>query len=290
MPLVYMDIETLPAEESKRAEIEAELRAAGYTPPGNVSKAETIAAKAAEWEAGLPAQAEAIWRKTGLDAAKGGRVLCIGYYIEAGTRTAGTSGVLYSPWVTADPPAHPAQPGAGIQTFATEADLLRAWYDLLKGAEDATAMDLVGTEKVEFCGHNLLDFDLPYIWRRSVMLGVRPSVVIDPRRYSQSPVYDTMHEWSRWNKEQTCSLDALCRALGVESSKGQGIDGSQVYDAWARGEHQRIADYCLRDVLATRECHRRIEFLDVPAAPPAAAADDTGDEQGTVGRLRPAAQ
>jgi hypothetical protein len=53
----------------------------------------------------------------------------------------------------------------------------------------------------------------------------------------------------------TISQDRLCDALGL-SGKGD-FDGSMVADAWANGEHERIADYCRSDVEKVRAIHRR---------------------------------
>lgn len=49
------------------------------------------------------------------------------------------------------------------------------------------------------------------------------------------------------------SLDTLCKALGVDSPKGD-MDGGKVFDAWLLGEHGRIAAYNLADAKATAEC------------------------------------
>ena len=54
------------------------------------------------------------------------------------------------------------------------------------------------------------------------------------------------------------SLDALCRALGIPSPKEAGIDGAGVFDAWQAGRHEEIAQYNLRDALATAEVWHRL--------------------------------
>ncbi len=62
--LITIDLETCPAQDpAVRADI-----AAGIEPPGNISKAETIAA----WHADKkPAAVEEAWRKTSFDGATG---------------------------------------------------------------------------------------------------------------------------------------------------------------------------------------------------------------------------
>ena len=67
----------------------------------------------------------------------------------------------------------------------------------------------------------------------------------------------SMRAWAGW--KDTISLDRLCRALKVQTPKGD-LDGSKVFDAWLAGELDRIATYNRADVIATRECWRRINW------------------------------
>ena len=52
------------------------------------------------------------------------------------------------------------------------------------------------------------------------------------------------------------SLGATARFFGLD--KAEGLHGSEVLDAYARGEHERIERYCRGDVEITREIARRI--------------------------------
>jgi hypothetical protein len=64
----------------------------------------------------------------------------------------------------------------------------------------------------------------------------------------------------QWSFKGRISLDRLAKALGLESSKGQGINGSRVYDYFCAGCHEEIADYCMRDVELVRAIYRRMNF------------------------------
>lgn len=66
----------------------------------------------------------------------------------------------------------------------------------------------------------------------------------------------------KWSPRKFVSLDRLAKVLGLESSKGQGISGSLVYDRFRAGCHQEIADYCLRDVELVRRAYYRMSFAD----------------------------
>ncbi len=111
-----------------------------------------------------------------------------------------------------------------------------------------------------FIGHSILEFDLPFIIKRSMVHRVKPTRTLSFARYHAEPIYDTKKEWDSWANVPATSLDMLAKILGYESSK-QGIDGSQVYDFWLSGRHQEIYDYCKRDVELTRKIYRRLNFL-----------------------------
>ena len=132
-----------------------------------------------------------------------------------------------------------------------EARTLRAFWKLLKGFN--TKRDLI-------VGHNVLEFDLLFLYKRSIIQRVKPSVNLCFARYRSQPIFDTMHEWEKWKwSRKYASLDELARVLGLETSK-QGIDGSQVYDKFCAGCHDEIARYCMRDVELVRQVYYRMVF------------------------------
>ena len=108
-----------------------------------------------------------------------------------------------------------------------------------------------------FVGYNVLNFDLKFLWQRSMILGVKPSREIPFTRFRQSPIFDVMEEWSKWGRDHV-SLDALARALGILSPKENGLDGSKVYEYHCAGRHAEIFEYCKDDVRAVREVYRRL--------------------------------
>ncbi|MBO0797855.1 MAG: hypothetical protein J2P31_03455, partial [Blastocatellia bacterium] len=68
-------------------------------------------------------------------------------------------------------------------------------------------------------GHNIFDFDLKFILKRSIIHKVRPTVDLSFARYRNRPIFDTMHECECWSYGSRPSLDTLARALGFRSSK-----------------------------------------------------------------------
>jgi hypothetical protein len=116
-----------------------------------------------------------------------------------------------------------------------------------------------------FIGHNILDFDLAFLVKRSIINRIQPPK-ISFRRYQQNPIFDTMWEWSLWRYR--ISLSDVADAIGISSPKQDGIDGSRIYDLFRAGKHQDIAAYCMRDVECAREVYYCINFLQAPYLQP----------------------
>lgn len=226
--LITLDIETLPSEN---ATLRAEL-AKDIAPPGNMTKADTIAAWEADKKPGLIDQA---MRKTSFDGAYG-RILCVG-------------------WAVDD-----AEP----QTVIGEEPHVLA--NFVRSLGEALAIPVHGGEiqqssSITFVGHNIAGFDLRFLYQRCAINRVNPpSALLAACRARpwDSSIADTMLIWNP-EREKRISLNKLCKALCVQTSKSD-MDGSKVYDEYKAGNLIKIADYCARDVAATRECYRRLVF------------------------------
>jgi predicted PolB exonuclease-like 3'-5' exonuclease len=114
-----------------------------------------------------------------------------------------------------------------------------------------------------FVGHNILDFDLRFIYQRSIIHQIKPSRDLPFARFRNAPIYDTMQEWSKWGREHA-SLDTLSKALSIPSPK-ESLDGSKVYPYYRAGKLAEIVEYCKRDVDSTRQVYRRLTFAKGPA-------------------------
>ena len=99
----------------------------------------------------------------------------------------------------------------------------------------------------EICGHYISGFDLRFLKQRGIIHGIKMPYWL-AKDYKPWELRDTMTMWA--GNRDTIGLDELCRILGIEG-KGD-MDGSQVYDAWLAGEHEKIADYCRDDVARVR--------------------------------------
>lgn len=140
-----------------------------------------------------------------------------------------------------------------------EARTLRSFWKLLKDFN--VNRDLI-------IAHNGLCFDLPFLIKRSLINRIKPSVKLTFARYRTQPIYDTMQVWSNWNWKQYISLADLAEVLKVGVSKTEGMDGSKVYDQFCAGNHQKIAEYNLNDVMVLRAIYYVMEYPEGPAPEP----------------------
>lgn len=118
----------------------------------------------------------------------------------------------------------------------------------------------LGVER--FIGHNIWAFDLPFIYKRSIIHGVKPRF-LNFARYRNIPIYDTMCEWDLWNFGKAQKLDTLAKVLGLATSKDK-MDGSEVWTYFQAGRIDEINEYCLKDVELTRKVYYRMTFETMP--------------------------
>lgn len=222
MSNIFLDIETLPTD---REDIIAEIKA-NIKPPATYKKPESIA----EWikNEGETAAEQEI-RKTALDGAFG-RVCVIGI-------------------------AFDDQPAMAIDSVNQESKLLAGLNSILTGVRAAEHFSTT------VIGHNVSNFDLRFLVQRYIVNGIRPHPLLfkaaQAKPWESDKVYDTMVQWA--GVKGSVSLDKLCKALGIPTPKTD-ITGATVYDAVKAGRIAEVAEYCKRDVEATRLVYERMKF------------------------------
>jgi DNA polymerase elongation subunit (family B) len=98
-------------------------------------------------------------------------------------------------------------------------------------------------------GHNAHEFDIPFIRQRSWIMNIRPSRVIDLRKYYTADVKDTLQIWTNWGfNKKGVTLDALGAALRCGQKSGHGMDVAQW---WSTRDLDAIKQYCVEDVRLT---------------------------------------
>ncbi len=106
-----------------------------------------------------------------------------------------------------------------------------------------------------FVGHNIKEFDLPYLSRRMLVQGIPLPRVLDMRGKKPWEVHhvDTMELWKFGDRKNYTSLALLCALFGISSSK-KDMDGSEVGPCYyQQGDLPRISTYCQQDVVATTQ-------------------------------------
>jgi hypothetical protein len=112
-------------------------------------------------------------------------------------------------------------------------------------------------ETDEIVGHNILGFDLPYIFQRCLINNIPVRPFVDLSEFHVRGVFDTMHRWWLGAKRHV-SLDDIAWSLGIESSKTAEAEGSKVFEMYQAGKLREIREYNLNDVRVTRKVYERM--------------------------------
>jgi DNA polymerase elongation subunit (family B) len=110
--------------------------------------------------------------------------------------------------------------------------------------------------------YNGRGFDIPFLLQRSLLGGVEVSRNLMPPRFSGFATHlDLAEVLSQYRATRPYGLEAWTQALGLSSPKEGAVKGAEVGAAFAAGRSREIAEYCLRDVVATAEIADRVTAL-----------------------------
>lgn len=152
-----------------------------------------------------------------------------------------------------------------IKTIAhhNEAILLRDFLDILDKRQLLTPSFL-------FCGHNIREFDLPFICRRLLINGLNiPSVLqLSGKKPWEILHQDTLELWKFGDYKHYISLALLAHLFAIPSPKDDicGSDVSKVY--WQDGDLNRIATYCAKDVYTVAQVYLKLKAIALDPFPP----------------------
>ncbi|MCB0570074.1 MAG: ribonuclease H-like domain-containing protein [Phaeodactylibacter sp.] len=146
-----------------------------------------------------------------------------------------------------------------LKSFASENEL-----ELLNDFSQLIFKFYNNASKFFFCGHNIKEFDVPYICRRLVVNQLPLPNVLDlfgKKPWETQHLLDTLELWKFGDRKHFTSLKLLAALLGFPSPKDD-IDGSDVGRVyWQDKDLGRIAFYCEKDVLATIQLFLRYKRM-----------------------------
>lgn len=116
-------------------------------------------------------------------------------------------------------------------------------------------------EKIPLVTFNGIDFDLPVLFHRAMLLDVPLSqtmyAALTPKWTCDKSHYDLMKMLVGPYPERGRSLDFFLKLFQL-GQKTIGIDGSQVYGLWQAGEYDKILEYGKDDVAMTCKLFARV--------------------------------
>ncbi len=118
-------------------------------------------------------------------------------------------------------------------------------------------------DKYKFCGHNIKEFDVPYLCRRLLIHQLPLPKILDlsGKKPYEVNFADTMQLWRFGDYKHYTSLKLLAALLNIDSPKNDidGKDVARVY--WQEKNLKRIVEYCQRDVLTVAQIMLRFKNL-----------------------------
>ncbi len=129
----------------------------------------------------------------------------------------------------------------------TEYDLLMRFAHLIN--------EKYATKNLVFCGHNIQEFDIPFLCRRMLVSGITipTKMNFQGKKPWEISILDTMKLWAFGDNKNFTSLDLLCRIFNIPTPK-QELSGDKVKTAYYEEKaYQKIRTYCIADVVATAQ-------------------------------------
>jgi hypothetical protein len=109
-------------------------------------------------------------------------------------------------------------------------------------------------------GFNCCSFDLPFLVRRSWLLGVPvPQSVLRDNRYWSPTFVDLLDVWRMGNRQEYISQDELARALGVDG-KPDGITGAD-FARLFNEDRPRAIEYLKNDLRMIEDIAKALQVV-----------------------------
>ncbi len=120
-----------------------------------------------------------------------------------------------------------------------------------------------GNEKY-LCGHNVKEFDVPFLARRMLINGLElpEKINIPGKKPWEVQFLDTMELWKFGDYKHFTSLNLLANIFGIPTPKDDisGADVGRVY--WEEKDLERIRVYCEKDTITVAQLMHK--FKNIP--------------------------
>lgn len=145
-----------------------------------------------------------------------------------------------------------------VKSFASdnEVEVLNGFKNLLDNYFNETL-------KHGLCGHNIREFDVPYVCRRMLIHGIGLPALLDlsGKKPWEVQHLDTMQLWKFGDIKSYTSLKLLAAVFNIPTPKDD-IDGNDVARVyWKEKNLQRIATYCQKDVVTVAQLMLRFKGM-----------------------------
>lgn len=117
-------------------------------------------------------------------------------------------------------------------------------------------------DRFRFCGHNIKEFDIPFLCRRMVINSIRLPAMFDisGKKPWETEMVDTLQLWKFGDNKNYTSLKLLTHVLGIPSPK-EDIEGKDVCPVYYNEKGlTRIVEYCQRDVVTVARLLMRFRY------------------------------
>jgi len=157
--------------------------------------------------------------------------------------------------------------------FAKEndSDILRikSFYNenetkLLKDFADLLKKNYSDFQNKTLCGHNIKEFDIPYLCRRMLINGIKLPAILDihGKKPWEVNFLDTLQLWKFGDYKAYTSLNLLANLFDIPTPKDD-IDGSMVSNVfWKEKNLERIKTYCQKDVVTVARLYQKFNYED----------------------------
>jgi predicted PolB exonuclease-like 3'-5' exonuclease len=134
----------------------------------------------------------------------------------------------------------------GTENPADEARVIADFWHLVRKNPNARLV-----------GFNSNGFDLPFLIRRSMLLGIPYPGDIREGRYWSRRCIDLMESWTLGIYGERISLDRLAKAFGLEGKNGHGAEFCRLWEG-TPDERSKARAYLLNDIALTARLGQRV--------------------------------